>query len=55
MYYSIDRDILHSIKNDEVKILLEKKGYPGQYIFSKVKGSNIHVMNKFSLERFINE
>ena len=55
MYYSIDRDILHSIKNDEVKILLEKQGYPGQYIFSKVKGSNIHVMNKFSLERVINE
>lgn len=55
MYYSIDRDILHSIEDDEIKILIEKQNYNGQYICTKVKGSNVHVMNKFSLDRLINE
>ena len=54
-YYSIDKDILLSIKGDEFKLLLEKADRLGEYTLTKFKGSNLHIMNKFSLERVINE
>ena len=54
-YYSIDKDILVSIKGDEFKLLLEKADRLGEYTLTKFKGSNLHIMNKFSLERVINE
>ena len=52
-YYSIDKDVLHTIKDDEMTVLLEKSQRLGEYTVSKVKGMNLHVMNKFSLERAI--
>jgi len=52
-YYSIDKDVLHTIKDDEMTVLLEKSQRLGEYTLSKVKGMNLHVMNKFSLERAI--
>lgn len=54
-FYIIDRDILFSIKDDEFKILVEKQDRLGEYTLVNFKGSNLHVMNKFSLERIINE
>ena len=54
-YYAIDRDILLSIEDDEFKLLVEKTDRLGEYTAVKFKGSNLHVMNKFSLERVINE
>ena len=54
-FYTIDRDILLSIKDDEFKILVEKQDRLGEYTPVNFKGSNLHVMNKFSLERIINE
>jgi hypothetical protein len=52
-FYSIDKDVLHSIKDDEITLLVEKPNRLGEYLSVKLKGSNVHVMNKFSLERVI--
>tara|TARA_B100000925_G_C21976426_1_gene460341 strand:- start:301 stop:1143 length:843 start_codon:yes stop_codon:yes gene_type:complete len=52
-FYSIDKDLCHNIKDDEIVILLEKSQRLGEYTLTKTKGMNIHVMNKFSLERVI--
>ena len=52
-FYTIDKDVLHSIKDDEITMLMEKAGRLGEYTLAKTKGLNIHVMNKFSLERAI--
>jgi len=54
-FYSIDRDILLEINDDEFTLLVEKPNHLGEYIGTKVKGSNVHIMNKFSLERVIND
>ena len=45
--------ILHKIKNDELTLLVEKENRSGQYTLLKTKGLNVHVMNKFSLNREI--
>ena len=52
-FYAIDKDVLFDIVDDEVKILIQKNNRFGEYTASRIKGSNIHVMNKFSLERII--
>ena len=54
-FYTIDKDVLHSIQDDEITVLLEKAQRLGEYTLSKVKGMNVHVMNKFSLERAIDK
>jgi hypothetical protein len=54
-FYTIDKDVLHSIEDDEITVLLEKAQRLGEYTLSKVKGMNVHVMNKFSLERAIDK
>jgi hypothetical protein len=53
MYYSIDRDLLVEINNEDFLILLEKENEAGKYFPTKIKNSNVHVMNKFSLGRVI--
>jgi hypothetical protein len=53
MSYVLDRDILLSIDGNKMKFLVEKEKYPGEYILSKTEGIDVHVMNKFSLSRFI--
>jgi hypothetical protein len=54
-FYTIDRDVLLKINDDEFTVLIEKPNHLGEYICTKIKGSNLHVMNKFSLERAIND
>jgi hypothetical protein len=54
-FYAIDRDILVKIKNNEFVFLIEKKNRYGEYTLTKIKDSNIHIMNKFSLERCIDD
>ena len=54
-YYTVDKDILWSLTNDELLFLVEKKDYLGEYYALRTKGQSIHVMNKFSLERIINK
>jgi hypothetical protein len=54
-YYIIDKDLLSDIQGDCMKFLIQKKDYLGEYTLAKTKGLNVHVMNKFSLERVINK
>lgn len=52
-YYTADRDILWELKDDNFLFLLEKEKFLGEYTPLRIKGSSIHVMNKFSLNRMI--
>lgn len=52
-YYTIDRDILVELKDNRFTVLVEKPNLLGEYLPVKFQGSNLHVMNKFSLERII--
>lgn len=53
MTYSLDRDILVSGNETDMKFLVEKKDHLGEYILAKTCNIDVHVMNKFSLTRFI--
>lgn len=53
LYYTLDKDILVDINENKFKFLVEKQDYHGEYTLLKVEGLDVHVMNKFSLERFI--
>jgi hypothetical protein len=55
MIYTTDKDILIKIQNDELTFLVEKKDRLGEYTLIKTQSQNIHVMNKFSLERIIDQ
>jgi hypothetical protein len=55
MNYVLDRDILVSMKDTTMQFLVEKQYYPGEYILTKTKDLDVHVMNKQSLTRFIDE
>lgn len=50
-----DADILLEFKNDEFKFLLDNTDDKGQFYAGKVQGLNIHIMNKFSLNRIIDK
>ena len=52
-FYAIDKDVLVDIIDDEIKILVQKTNRFGEYTAVNLKGSNCHIMNKFSLERII--
>lgn len=53
MYYSLDRDVLVELKDKNMKFLIEKEDYTGEYTLLKTEGLDVHVMNKFSLTRII--
>ena len=55
MLYTTDKDILWQLKDDEMMFLVEKKDYLGEYTALKTSGQTIHVMNKASLSRIIDE
>jgi hypothetical protein len=55
LYFTTDRDILHEIDNNEFVILVEKKGYFGEYLPIRIKNTNLHTMNKFSLNSCIDK
>ena len=52
-FYITDRDLCLSIEDDEFLLLTERKDSSLEYNPHKVKGSNVHIMNKFSLNRII--
>jgi len=52
MWVSTDRDILIDIKDDSIQ-LLARRDY--DYISTKLTDATTHVMNKFSLDRFIDK
>lgn len=51
--YTTDKDLLFKIKDDHMIFLVEKDRFLGEYTLVSTKGQNVHVMNKFSLERNI--
>jgi hypothetical protein len=53
MTYILDRDIILDIDGPDLKFLVEKQGYLGEYIAAKTSGIDVHVMNKLSLSRVI--
>jgi hypothetical protein len=55
MLYLTDRDILWQLKDDEMMFLVEKKNHLGEYTALKTSGQTIHVMNKVSLNRIIDQ
>jgi hypothetical protein len=55
MIYSLDKDILINANNNQMQFLIEKQKYLGEYTAIKTEGIDIHVMNKFSLMRHIDE
>ena len=55
MLYSTDKDVLFKIDDDKLKFLVEKKDRLGQYTAVYTHKQNVHVMNKFSLNRMIGE
>jgi hypothetical protein len=55
LYYIRDRDVLESYTDTSMTMLLEKQGHIGEYTLIKTNNLDIHVMNKYSLARCINE
>ena len=55
MMYTTDKDVLYKMTEDEMMFLVEKKDYLGEYTALNTKGQTIHVMNKQSLNRIIDE
>lgn len=53
LFYSTDRDILLELNEDNFLFLLEKQNDYGNYTSLRIKNCNVHVMNKFSLNRVI--
>lgn len=51
--FTSDRDILVTIKDTAMKFLIEKENYLGEYTAVKSSSVDVHVMNKDSLNRFI--
>jgi hypothetical protein len=55
MIYTTDSDLLIKNNNDEFVFLVEKEQYLGEYTLVKTKGLNVHVMNKFSILRTLED
>jgi len=55
LYFATDKSICWSIDNNSILMLLEKQGFRGEYTLMRIKDANLHVMNKFSLNRCIDE
>jgi hypothetical protein len=50
MWVSIDKDVLVDVKNDSIQ-LLTQRDY--DYLLVTLTDATVHVMNKFSLNNFI--
>lgn len=55
LYYTTDKSLLWKIQGHELLHLLEKFKHSGEYTLMRSKNVNVHVMNKFSLNRCIDE
>jgi len=55
LYFTTDKSILWNIDDEKLTILLEKPKYTGEYTALAVENINLHCMNKFSLNRCIDE
>jgi hypothetical protein len=55
LYYTLDKDLLHFVKDNAMQFLVEKQQKHGEYTLLKTNKLDVHVMNKYSLSRYINE
>jgi len=57
LFYTLDKDICWKIdlKKSSIHFLIEKSKYLGEFNIINWKTNNIHIMNKFSLNRCIDE
>lgn len=55
LFFVTDKSLLWSIRGPELILLTEKPDYVGEYIGTRIKDVNLHVINKFSLNRCIDE
>jgi len=54
LYYTIDSDVLQQVDaTGNLIFLLEKENILGEYTLTKIGNQNVHIMNKFSLNRNI--
>ena len=53
MFYISDRDLLISLDDVKMKFLIEKENYLGEYTAASMNNTDVHIMNKLSLSRFI--
>ncbi len=49
IYYTLDKDYLHSMTDNSCTFLIEKENVGSQYIPTLIKNIDVHVMNKISL------
>jgi hypothetical protein len=55
MVYTTDKDLLIGIDDTKLKFLVEKQNHLGEYIVSTTTRLDVHVMNKISLSRCLDE
>lgn len=56
IYYTVDRDELIKINDDKsFTFLIQKKNIIGEYTLARTNNQNIHIMNKFSINRLEKE
>jgi hypothetical protein len=55
LWFTSDSDVLIKMIDEQYTFLLDKKDWLGHYTLGKIKDANIHIMNKFSLDRAISE
>ena len=53
LYFATDKSILWQIDQEDMVFLLEKQKHVGEYTAVRTSQSNVHVLNKFSLNRCI--
>lgn len=53
LYYTTDKDILIDYVDNSFKFLIEKEKYFGEYTPIKFSNNTVHIMNKYSLNSFI--
>ncbi len=53
MFYITDKDQVLSIKDESILLLAQKENDSNKYFPIKISNSNVHIMNKFSLNRVI--
>jgi hypothetical protein len=52
IYYTLDRDELIRVDSSKSFLfLVQKKGHSGEYTLAKTNNQNVHIMNKFSINR----
>lgn len=57
LWFTTDNDVLVKMDKDTERytFLLDKKDWLGHYTLGSIENANIHIMNKFSLDRAISE